>query len=201
MKYKQLAGGGMLKIVNRTVPMALGKLGYDDPTIRGVVDYINTKDTIEGAPGLTDDHLSVFDCAFAPPQGGRSIHYLGHLRMMAAVQPFLSGAISKTCNVPTDATVADIRETYLEAWRLGLKAVAIYRDGSKGSQPVSTKSETDLKADAAAAKLAAVSPLPTAEAQSVAAITPAPVVSTPQPPPSRSPTSPAGRGCRTPGRA
>ena len=181
VKYKQLAGGGMLKIVNRTVPMALGKLGYDDPTIRGVVDFINTKDTIEGAPGLRDDHLSVFDCAFAPPQGGRSIHYLGHLRMMAAVQPFLSGAISKTCNVPTDATVADIRETYLEAWRLGLKAVAIYRDGSKGSQPVSTKSETDLKADAAAAKLAAASPLPTAEAQPVAAISPSPVVSTPAP--------------------
>jgi len=179
VKYKQLAGGGMLKILNRTVPMALGKLGYDDPTIRAITEYIDANDTIEGAPGLLDDHLSVFDCAFAPPQGGRSIHFLGHLRMMAAVQPFLSGAISKTCNVPTDATVADIRETYLEAWRLGLKAVAIYRDGSKGSQPVSTKSETDTKADADAAKLAAASPLPAPEAQSIAAITtPAPVAST-----------------------
>ena len=100
VKYKQLAGGGMLKIVNRTVPMALRKLGYDEPVIRGVLDYIDAHDTIEGAPGLKDEHLPVFDCAFAPPQGGRSIHFRGHLRMMAAVQPFLSGAISKTCNVP-----------------------------------------------------------------------------------------------------
>ncbi len=104
-----------------------------------------------GRPGLHDEHLPVFDCAFAPPQGGRSIHFRGHLRMMAAVQPFLSGAISKTCNVPSDATVDDIREAYLEGWKLGLKALAIYRDGSKGSQPVSTKSETDTKADADAA--------------------------------------------------
>ena len=100
VKYKQLAGGGMLKLVNRTVPMAMHKLGYDDPTIRGVLDHIDAHDTIEGAPGLLDEHLPVFDCAFAPPQGGRSIHFLGHLRMMSAVQPFLSGAISKTCNVP-----------------------------------------------------------------------------------------------------
>ena len=100
VKYKQLAGGGMLKIVNRTVPMALRKLGYDEPVIRGILDYIDAHDTIEGSPGLKDEHLPVFDCAFAPPQGGRSIHFRGHLRMMAAVQPFLSGAISKTCNVP-----------------------------------------------------------------------------------------------------
>ena len=165
VKYKQLAGGGMLKIVNRTVPMALRKLGYDEPSVRGILDYIDTKDTIEGAPGLHEGHLPVFDCAFAPPQGGRSIHFLGHLRMMASVQPFLSGAISKTCNVPSDATVADIRETYLEGWRLGLKAIAIYRDGSKGSQPLSTKSETDTKADADAAKVSAAS----------IAITPAPL--------------------------
>ncbi len=143
VKYKQLAGGGMLKIVNRTVPMALRKLGYDEPTIRGVLDYIDAKDTIEGAPGVSDTHLPVFDCAFAPPQGGRSIHFRGHLRMMSAAQPFLSGAISKTCNVPSDATVADIHSAYLEGWRLGLKALAIYRDGSKGSQPVSTKSEKE----------------------------------------------------------
>jgi len=175
VKYKQLAGGGMLKIVNRTVPMALRRLGYDEPAIRGVLDYIDEKDTIEGAPGLLDDHLSVFDCAFAPPQGGRSIHFLGHLRMMAAVQPFLSGAISKTCNVPADATVADIRDTYLEAWKLGLKAVAIYRDGSKGSQPVSTKSETDTKADADAARLAAAAvpvPLPVVSAPVAVAAAP-----------------------------
>ena len=142
VKYKQLAGGGMLKIVNRTVPMALRKLGYDEPVIRGILDYIDAHDTIEGAPGLRDEHLPVFDCAFAPPQGGRSIHFRGHLRMMAAVQPFLSGAISKTCNVPNEATVEEIRDAYLEGWKLGLKALAIYRDGSKGSQPVSTKSES-----------------------------------------------------------
>jgi ribonucleoside-diphosphate reductase alpha chain len=142
VKYKQLAGGGMLKIVNRTVPMALRKLGYDDPGIRDILNWIDTHDTIEGAPGLNAAHLAVFDCAFAPPQGGRSIHFRGHLRMMSAVQPFLSGAISKTCNVPNEATVADVRDAYLEGWKLGLKALAIYRDGSKGSQPVSTKSES-----------------------------------------------------------
>ncbi len=153
VKYKSLAGGGVLKIVNRTVPMALRKLGYDEPAILGVLGYIDANDTIEGAPGLKDEHLPVFDCAFAPPQGGRSIHYQGHLRMMAAVQPFLSGAISKTVNMPSEATVADIRNAYLEGWKLGLKALAIYRDGSKGSQPVNTKSETDTandKANAAA---------------------------------------------------
>jgi ribonucleoside-diphosphate reductase alpha chain len=142
VKYKQLAGGGMLKIVNRTVPMALARLGYDQEQIRGVLEYIDAHDTIEAAPGLRAEHLSVFDCAFPPPQGGRSIHFRGHLRMMAAVQPFLSGAISKTCNVPGDATVEEIRDAYLEGWKLGLKALAIYRDGSKGSQPVSTTAES-----------------------------------------------------------
>ncbi len=174
VKYKSLAGGGMLKIVNRTVPMALGKLGYDDPEIRGMLDYVDAHDTIEGAPGLKDEHLSVFDCAFAPPQGGRSIHFLGHLRMMAAVQPFLSGAISKTCNVPHDATVADIRDAYLEAWRLGLKAIAIYRDGSKGSQPVSTKSDSSESTPAPTqAQAAAPAPEPAVVAPPPA---PAPVV-------------------------
>src|SRR5262249_28866470 len=120
VKYKSLAGGGMLKIVNQTVPMALGKLGYDEPTIRGVLDHIDANDTIGGAPGLKPEHSAVFDCAFPPPQGGRSIHYQGHLRMMAAVQPFLSGAISKTVNMPSEATVADIRDAYLEGWKLGL---------------------------------------------------------------------------------
>ncbi len=155
VKYKQLAGGGMLKIVNRTVPMALRKLGYDEPEIRGILDFIDGHDTIEGAPALKDEHLPIFDCAFAPPQGGRSIHFRGHLRMMASVQPFISGAISKTCNVPAEATVEEIRGAYLEGWRLGLKALAIYRDGSKGSQPVSTKSELTKEAEETASALAA----------------------------------------------
>ena len=158
VKYKQLAGGGMLKIVNRTVPMAMRKLGYDEPVIRGVLDYIDAHDTIEGAPELKDEHLPVFDCAFAPPQGGRSIHFRGHLRMMAAVQPFLSGAISKTCNVPHEATVDEIRGAYLEGWKLGLKALAIYRDGSKGSQPVSTKAESSEGAGSNDDREAAASP-------------------------------------------
>jgi ribonucleoside-diphosphate reductase alpha chain len=185
VKYKQLAGGGMLKIVNRTVPMALRKLGYDEPVIRGILDYIDERDTIEGAPGLSNEHLSVFDCAFAPPQGGRSIHFRGHLRMMAAVQPFLSGAISKTCNVPHEATVEEILGAYLEGWKLGLKALAIYRDGSKGSQPVSTKaesSETTKAADTAPASSAESSPAaeetaeahPTGEARSATPAEPGP---------------------------
>jgi ribonucleoside-diphosphate reductase alpha chain len=130
--------------------MALEKLGYDQPEIRIILDHIDAEDTIEGAPGLDDADLPVFDCAFAPPLGGRSIHFRGHLKMMAAVQPFLSGAISKTCNVPNEATVEEIRGAYLEGWRLGLKALAIYRDGSKGSQPVSTKSESSQSSTAAA---------------------------------------------------
>ncbi len=130
------------------------------PEIRGILDFVDAKDTIEGAPGLKDEHLSVFDCAFAPPQGGRSIHFLGHLRMMSAVQPFLSGAISKTCNVPNEATVADIRGAYLEGWRLGIKALAIYRDGSKGSQPVNTKSESSSEATPSPAPAPIVVPVP-----------------------------------------
>ena len=161
VKYKSLAGGGMLKIVNRTVPMALRKLGYDEPQVQGILDYIDAKDTIEGAPALKDEHLPVFDCAFAPPQGGRSIHYQGHLRMMAAVQPFLSGAISKTVNMPTEATVDEIRNAYLEGWKYGLKALAIYRDGSKGSQPVNTKSDADATTEAKATEAAAVAAGPT----------------------------------------
>ncbi len=160
VKYKQLAGGGMLKIVNRTVPMALRKLGYDEPAIRGMLEYIDANDTIEGAPLLTAEHAPVFDCAFAPPEGGRSIHFRGHLRMMAAVQPFLSGAISKTCNVPKEATVEEIREAYLEGWRLGLKALAIYRDGSKVSQPVSTKAESADAATASAPPADVKAPVP-----------------------------------------
>ena len=160
VKYKNLAGGGMLKIVNRTVPMALKTLGYDDPMIRDTLDYIDAEDTIEGAPGLKEEDLAVFDCAFTPQGGSRSIHWRGHVGMMSAVQPFLSGAISKTINMPRESTVADIREAYLEGWKLGLKAVAIYRDGSKESQPVGTTTEEK----AAEKKLAAASPVPAPEA-------------------------------------
>jgi ribonucleoside-diphosphate reductase alpha chain len=138
VKYKRLVGGGMLKIVNNTVPHALKRLGYESKAIQAIVEYIDEHETIEGAPQLRNEHLPVFDCAFKPTRGSRSIHYLGHLRMMGAVQPFLSGAISKTINMPSDATVEDITEAYLEAWRLGLKAVAIYRDGCKRVQPLAT---------------------------------------------------------------
>jgi len=138
VKYKRLVGGGLLKIVNNTVPRALKRLGYDSQAVQGIIEYIDEHETIEGAPLLRNEHLPVFDCAFKPTRGSRSIHYLGHLRMMGAVQPFLSGAISKTINMPTDATVEDITEAYLEAWRLGLKAVAIYRDGCKRVQPLAT---------------------------------------------------------------
>ncbi len=181
VKYKQLAGGGMLKIVNRTVPMALKKLGYDEPQIRGVLDHIDANDTIEGAPGLKESDLPVFDCAFAPPQGGRSIHYRGHLGMMSAVQPFLSGAISKTVNMPTEATVSEIRDAYLEGWRMGLKALAIYRDGSKGSQPVSTKSESS--------KESAASPSPVSGSGSEAGVVVRPI----EPAPASVPVPTAGQ--------
>lgn len=143
VKYKLLAGGGMLKIVNRTVPMALRRLGYRQEQIDRILEYINEKDTIEGAPGLDERHLPVFDCAFKPRNGKRYIPYIAHLRMMAAVQPFLSGAISKTVNMPNEATVEEIMQTYMEGWKLGLKAVAIYRDGCKRSQPVSTEKKSE----------------------------------------------------------
>ncbi|MEZ4365082.1 MAG: vitamin B12-dependent ribonucleotide reductase [Kofleriaceae bacterium] len=138
VKYKRLVGGGMLKTVNHTVPHALAKLGYDEREIEAIVEHINTNDTIEGAPGLKDEHLPVFDCAFKSMTGSRSIHYMGHLRMMGATQPFLSGAISKTVNLPTECTVEDIEDAYIEAWKMGLKAIAVYRDGCKRTQPLST---------------------------------------------------------------
>ena len=148
VKYKKLVGGGMLKIVNGTVPMALNNLGYTDTQIKEIVEYIDENDTIEGAPGLKDEHVAVFDCAFKPMNGSRTIHYLGHIRMMGAVQPFISGAISKTVNMPETATPDDIAQTYIEAWRLGLKAVAIYRDNSKRTQPLNTgKDKTEEKAE------------------------------------------------------
>jgi ribonucleoside-diphosphate reductase alpha chain len=141
VKYKKLVGGGLMKIVNQTVPMALAKLGYTEPQIKAIVEYIDNNETIEGAPDLKDEHLAVFDCAFKARKGERSIHYLGHIRMMGATQPFISGAISKTVNVPKEATVEEIMEAYIESWRLGAKAVSIYRDGSKRTQPLNTSKD------------------------------------------------------------
>ncbi len=141
IKYKRLVGGGMLPMVNRTVPRALERLGYEDGTIKRIIDYVREHETIEGAPGLKDEHLPVFDCALKPAKGDRSIHFMGHIRMMEAVQPFISGAISKTVNMPHNVTAADIYNTYLSAWQMGLKAIAIYRDGCKAVQPVSTSRE------------------------------------------------------------
>ena len=138
VKYKKLVGGGMIKIVNNTVPAALFKLGYSNSEVNAIVSYIDATGTIEGAPGIKPEHLAVFDCSFKPAKGTRSIHYMGHIKMMAAAQPFLSGAISKTVNLPHEATVNDVAEAYAESWRRGIKAVAIYRDGSKGTQPLNT---------------------------------------------------------------
>jgi ribonucleoside-diphosphate reductase alpha chain len=138
VKYKKLVGGGMIKIVNNTVPSALFKLGYTSDQTNAIVSYIDATGTIEGAPAVKDEHLAVFDCSFKPTKGTRTIHYTGHLRMMAAAQPFISGAISKTINMPENATVDEIMEAYISAWKLGLKAVAIYRDGSKKAQPLSS---------------------------------------------------------------
>jgi len=143
VKYKRLVGGGLLKIVNGTVPEALVRLGYDKDESKRILDFISENDTIEGAPGLKEEHLAVFDCAFRAQNGKRSIHHMGHLKMMGAAQPFLSGAISKTVNLPSECTVEDIEDAYLEAWRMGLKAVAVYRDGCKRSQPLSTSKKTN----------------------------------------------------------
>jgi ribonucleoside-diphosphate reductase alpha chain len=169
IKYKKLVGEGFLKIVNQTVPGALRKLGYTPGQVEDILAYVNERETIEGAPGLRPEHLSVFDCAFKPVNGERSIHYMGHIRMMSAVQPFLSGAISKTVNMPEKATVEEIERVYLEGWKLGLKAIAIYRDGSKRSQPLSTGKKkgddavdssivAELKNQLAAAQAEAVKP-------------------------------------------
>ena len=138
VKFKKLVGGGVLKIVNNTVPAALERLGYDAEEVSSILEYIEENDTIEGAEALRSEHLPVFDCAFRPVTGRRSIHYMGHVRMMAAVQPFISGAISKTVNMPNDATVEDIMHVYEQGWKLGLKAIAIYRDGCKRTQPLVT---------------------------------------------------------------
>ncbi len=145
VKYKKLVGGGLLKIVNGTVPIALTKLGYDRDAIDDIVAYIDENETIEGAPGLKDEHLPVFDCAFRPANGVRSIDWMGHIRMMGAAQPFLSGAISKTVNLPTDATVEDLTAAYVEGWKQGLKALAVYRDGSKRTQPLNAGKDVEEK--------------------------------------------------------
>jgi ribonucleoside-diphosphate reductase alpha chain len=152
VKYKKLVGGGLMKIVNQTVPMALRKLGYTPPQIEAIVDYIDKNETIEGAPGLKESHLAVFDCAFKAAKGQRSIHYMGHIKMMGATQPFISGAISKTVNVPKEATVDEIMQAYVQSWKLGAKAISIYRDGSKRTQPLNTsrdKTPADIAAQTA----------------------------------------------------
>ena len=147
VKYKLLAGrgDGMMKIVNQTVPEALGRLGYDERQRQEIIDFIDRNDTIEGAPHIFDEHLAVFDCAFRPHKGRRSIHHNGHIKMMAAAQPFISGAISKTVNMPEEATVEDIADAYVQGWKLGLKALAIYRENSKRSQPLSTTKDGNTK--------------------------------------------------------
>jgi len=150
VKYKKLVGGGLMKIVNQSVPSALTKLGYSQAEIRAIIEYIDEHETIEGAPHLKDAHLPVFDCAFKPSRGTRSIHYMGHVRMMGAVQPFISGAISKTVNVPKDASVEDIEQAYIDSWRIGAKAVSIYRDGSKRTQPLNTSRDKQAVAAGAA---------------------------------------------------
>jgi ribonucleoside-diphosphate reductase alpha chain len=156
VKYKKLVGGGMMKIVNQTVPMALKKLGYSAQQIKEIIEYIDENETIEGAPHVKEPHLAVFDCAFKPARGVRSIHYMGHIKMVGATQPFLSGAISKTVNVPKDATVEEIQQAYVDAWRLGSKAVSIYRDGSKRTQPLNTTKQAILNAGQLVAQGSAV---------------------------------------------
>jgi ribonucleoside-diphosphate reductase alpha chain len=165
VKYKKLVGGGMMKIVNMTVPMALKKLGYTATQVADIIAHIDSRETIEGAPHLLDRDLPVFDCAFKAANGERSIHYMGHIKMMGATQPFISGAISKTVNVPKEASVEEIEQAYIESWRLGAKAISIYRDGSKRTQPLNTskdasavnpKTAADTRAAIEAAVAAAV---------------------------------------------
>jgi ribonucleoside-diphosphate reductase alpha chain len=164
VKQKRLVGGGVIKIVNNTVPQALMRLGYNPESVAKIVDYIDANGKIEGAPGLKPEHLAVFDCSLAPMGGGRSIPWRGHLCMMAAAQPFLSGAISKTINMPEESTVEDIMDAYVDSWKLGLKAVAIYRDNSKRSQPLSAAGKKEET------KAAAPAPVAAASAAAVAAI-------------------------------
>jgi ribonucleoside-diphosphate reductase alpha chain len=145
VKFKQLAGGGTLKIVNNTVPLALKTLGYTEEDISAIIDHIQEKGTLHEAPNLIDAHLPVFDCAFPTPGSERCIPWDAHVKMMAAAQPFISGAISKTVNMPSNATVQDITDAYMMAWELGVKALAVYRDGSKGAQPLSVSNDSESK--------------------------------------------------------
>jgi len=145
VKYKKLVGGGLIKIVNNTVPEALIRLGYSAEQMNEIVSHIDKNGKIEGAPYLKPEHLPVFDCSLAPPGGGRSITWTGHVKMMAAAQPFLSGAISKTINMPEESTIENVMDAYIESWRLGLKAVAVYRDNSKRSQPLSAAGKKEEK--------------------------------------------------------
>ena len=172
VKYKKLVGGGMIKIVNNTVPSALFKLGYSNDEVNAIVSYIDATGTIEGAPSIKAEHLAVFDCSFKPSKGTRSIGPGGHVKMMAAAQPFLSGAISKTVNLPHDATIEDVADAYMDAWRIGLKSVAIYRDGSKGAQPLNVSDGDKAKATGTGkteAVAAAVSPVSKETAEAFAA--------------------------------
>jgi ribonucleoside-diphosphate reductase alpha chain len=155
IKYKKLVGGGMLKMVNTTVPQALTRLGYSTSEVESIVSFLDKNETIEGS-ALKAEHLPVFDCAFKPAKGVRTIQWMGHIRMMSATQPFLSGAISKTVNLPTDATVEEIEQAYIEAWKQGLKAIAVYRDGCKRSQPLNTSKKEKLDEAAAVAMDAAI---------------------------------------------
>ncbi|HXA41633.1 MAG TPA: vitamin B12-dependent ribonucleotide reductase [Candidatus Solibacter sp.] len=162
VKYKKLVGGGLLKIVNNTVPRALRKLSYTDAQIKKITDFIAEHDTIEGAPGLKEEHLSVFDCAFKANKGERSIHYMGHLKMVAATQPFISGSISKTINLPELASVGDIEQAYIDGWKMGLKCISVYRDNCKRSQPLNTSLDKTKDAPATAVVAAPVaSTMPT----------------------------------------
>ncbi|MFZ0481403.1 MAG: vitamin B12-dependent ribonucleotide reductase [Terriglobales bacterium] len=163
IKYKKLVGGGMIKIVNNTVPSALFKLGYTHEQADAIVSYVDATGTIEGAPHIKDEHLAVFDCSFKPAKGTRSIAYMGHLKMMAAAQPFISGAISKTVNLPENATVEDISDAYIQAWKLGLKAVAIYRDGCKKAQPLSAAGTKTAQSSAGSQPAVATAPSPSQE--------------------------------------
>src|SRR6202049_2455657 len=164
VKHKKLVGGGLIKIVNNTVPQALMKLGYSPEQSSEIVTHIDKQGTVEGAPYLKAEHLPVFDCSLAPAGGGRSISWTGHVKMMAAAQPFLSGAISKTINMPEESTIDDISQAYLLSWKMGLKAVAIYRDNSKRSQPLSAAGKKEEKTEAAAAPVVAMGATPIAGA-------------------------------------
>ncbi len=145
VKFKKMVGGGVMKIVNNTVPVALAKLGYTEAEVKAITAYIDENGMIEGAPNVKPEHLPAFDCAFKPQRGTRSIHYMGHIRMMSAVQPFISGAISKTVNVPESITADQIADLIMQAWKLGVKAIAIYRDNSKRTQPLNAARGTKAK--------------------------------------------------------